>query len=512
MNRSGWVFLHRQAVPGMRSGGADEVLMRTARCLHAGACIRACVSMWLLLMLGLLLLPSCAHAATSSNLSEQRIETADGYRVDYVDAQGVVTLATDKGYASVVRRVENDNPIEEYYLDENGQPVAVSGYYGKINLYDGDRLIRITYVDANRQPVRNSSGYAIIERTVDDAGHAIQDMYYDEAGQPVALSGGQYGLRRDTFDEQNRVTHFTYLGEDGEPVLLSSGYASVSRTYDEHGWVAVDMYWDLSGAPAVLSLGHSGSRYLRNESGRNMGVIYLDASGQPMVNNQGYGIVRYTYDEWNNIVRYAYYSLEDEPVALSRGQYAQVIEYNRKERVRSYYVDAQGHEIVMMDQFLSQQPLLNVLIAVLLVAGAVWLPKRGRVALLGGYILFIGYMTLFVRETGAQKMNLELFWSYKQLLSDQRLRVEIFHNVLLFVPLGALLYSLWPSLAAVLPALLLSGLIEAAQLVFGLGLCELDDVLSNTLGAMLGAGAYRLVKGAAGWIQRAYGSRRAEKR
>lgn len=152
-----------------------------------------------------------------------------------------------------------------------------------------------------------------------------------------------------------------------------------------------------------------------------------------------------------------------------------------------------------MDQYLGQQPILNTAIAAVLVALAVRLPKRGCAALLAGYVLFIGYMTLFVRESGDQRMNLELFWSYRQLPTNQTLRLEIFHNILLFVPFGALMAAFRPGAGAVLPALLLSGLIETAQLVFGLGLCELDDVLSNTLGALLGVGVYRLV----GWIRSA---------
>lgn len=442
--------------------------------------------MWLLSVLTLLLFPAWASAAVSSDLTARRIDTPDGYRMDYVDAQGVVTLATDKGYASVVSVVEKNHTTEEYYLDENGQPIAVSGYYGIINLYDGDKLIQITYVDANHQPVKNTSGYAIVKRTVDDVGHVVQEIYYDEAERLVKLYGGQYGLRRDAFDEQDRVTRFTYLGENDEPICLMAGYSAVTRSYDEHGKTAIDMYWDLDGNPAVLSLGYSGTQYLRDENGKLIGKIYLDQNGQPMVNNQGYGIVRYTYDEWNNITRYSYYSLDGEPVALSRGQYAQVIEYNRKERVRSYYVDAQGHEIVMIDQYLSQQPLLNVLIAVLLAAGAVWLPKYGRIMLLGGYILFIGYMTLFVRETGTQQINLELLWSYRQLLSDPQLRMEIFHNILLFVPLGFMVYLIWPHPAGIALIALLSIAIEGTQWVAGLGLCEVDDVISNALGGAAG--------------------------
>lgn len=102
------------------------------------------------------------------------------------------------------------------------------------------------------------------------------------------------------------------------------------------------------------------------------------------------------------------------------------------------------------------------------------------------YVLFILYMTLFVREQGNPRHNFQLFWSYRQFLTSDKLRMEILHNILLFVPLGALLYSFWPHPMSLLVAVFLSALVEVTQLVFGLGLCELDDIVSNGLGGCIG--------------------------
>ncbi len=75
-------------------------------------------------------------------------------------------------------------------------------------------------------------------------------------------------------------------------------------------------------------------------------------------------------------------------------------------------------------------------------------------------------------------------------------------NLLLFVPLGAGLTSAlptrWPVKRrigwTILAGFVLSLLIELAQLVFSLGYAEMDDLLSNTLGAALGASQLRLGK------------------
>lgn len=42
-------------------------------------------------------------------------------------------------------------------------------------------------------------------------------------------------------------------------------------------------------------------------------------------------------------------------------------------------------------------------------------------------------------------------------------------------------------------ALVLSVFIELSQFIFNLGWCEVDDVISNTLGAMIGWGVIRQI-------------------
>ena len=53
--------------------------------------------------------------------------------------------------------------------------------------------------------------------------------------------------------------------------------------------------------------------------------------------------------------------------------------------------------------------------------------------------------------------------------------------------------KLWKWL--LLTAVLLSAVIEAVQYVFNLGWCEIDDVICNVLGAAIGFGLWKLIKG-----------------
>ena len=103
------------------------------------------------------------------------------------------------------------------------------------------------------------------------------------------------------------------------------------------------------------------------------------------------------------------------------------------------------------------------------------------------YLTFIVYMTLMYRAEGESRARFELFWSYRQFFDSAILRLEILNNIWLFIPMGAMLSQFMRGWKAVLCALLCSAAVEIVQYYTGLGLCELDDVVSNTLGAATGA-------------------------
>ena len=86
---------------------------------------------------------------------------------------------------------------------------------------------------------------------------------------------------------------------------------------------------------------------------------------------------------------------------------------------------------------------------------------------------------------------LSLFWSYRAWIAGESYgfteSVQNMGNILFFVPYGYLCSSLCHSrLLTVLTAVLFSLAIELLQYIFALGWCELDDLISNSLGAFLG--------------------------
>ncbi len=75
-------------------------------------------------------------------------------------------------------------------------------------------------------------------------------------------------------------------------------------------------------------------------------------------------------------------------------------------------------------------------------------------------------------------------------------RVNLIGNFLLFLPMGAMLPLLYPSMRRTWRFVLLQTLlllaVEAAQLILRCGSCDIDDVILNLAGALAGYLAARL--------------------
>ena len=108
-------------------------------------------------------------------------------------------------------------------------------------------------------------------------------------------------------------------------------------------------------------------------------------------------------------------------------------------------------------------------------------------------------MTLFGRAQGEYESPHFFFESYRNALAlgtpEQVLQLVM--NVVLYIPLGLFLpccFRLFEKVRyAVLTAFLCSVCIETIQGVFGIGCYEVDDILNNTLGALIGVLLYQLI-------------------
>lgn len=115
------------------------------------------------------------------------------------------------------------------------------------------------------------------------------------------------------------------------------------------------------------------------------------------------------------------------------------------------------------------------------------------------YILVLLYVTLLGRTVKSEsQMELSFLWEYQLALSGNTgWWIQIFDNIMLFVPMGWLFGTLKSNTnfkGSALFGLCVSLFIDLSQLVFKLGLFEFDDILNNTIGMMVGYGLYRLLE------------------
>ena len=116
------------------------------------------------------------------------------------------------------------------------------------------------------------------------------------------------------------------------------------------------------------------------------------------------------------------------------------------------------------------------------------------------YVLFLLWLTILSRQPreGERVFKWELLWAYRAWIAGESFgkteSIQNINNILVFIPFGALFPGKrWRAL--LLTVVLFSVGIEVIQYTFNLGWCEIDDVICNVLGAAIGFGLWKLVKG-----------------
>lgn len=109
-------------------------------------------------------------------------------------------------------------------------------------------------------------------------------------------------------------------------------------------------------------------------------------------------------------------------------------------------------------------------------------------ALLLVYIIVLLQTAFFSREPGSRNgIDLKLFSTWGQTTVEHAYFLE---NIMMFVPFGILVPMVWKNMRkiqhCVLSGFLASCAIELSQLLTQRGYCQLDDVVTNTVGTLCG--------------------------
>ena len=101
------------------------------------------------------------------------------------------------------------------------------------------------------------------------------------------------------------------------------------------------------------------------------------------------------------------------------------------------------------------------------------------------YTVAIFYMTIMFRESNRTQIP-EFLWYYRKIFTDSGARADIIKNIWLFIPFGAILFQLYPKKITLLFPFVLSIIIESIQYFTEKGICEIDDIISNGIGGVIG--------------------------
>ena len=150
--------------------------------------------------------------------------------------------------------------------------------------------------------------------------------------------------------------------------------------------------------------------------------------------------------------------------------------------------------------------LLAMFVFAALAAFAVYAARNHQCMNMGALVLFLLYLiavlyiTLFMRsEVHIDTLMLEPFADVREAISLHSLEPlnHAFLNVAMFVPLGFLFAMVDPDILGTVRAafpmgLLFSTLIEATQMILKKGQSDIDDIIANALGAVIGCLVYKV--------------------
>ena len=148
------------------------------------------------------------------------------------------------------------------------------------------------------------------------------------------------------------------------------------------------------------------------------------------------------------------------------------------------------HQLLL---FLENNIAIVLAISITLVVITFFLPRKACIPLLIAYVIFILYLTLLSRGTAKRLVNMDIMVTIKKMFgSDDLARTEVLCNILMFMPLGAMVGKVKPRWFWMITVL--SILIEAIQYIGKLGMCDIGDVVTNTIGGFAGLGIWKLGK------------------
>lgn len=116
-------------------------------------------------------------------------------------------------------------------------------------------------------------------------------------------------------------------------------------------------------------------------------------------------------------------------------------------------------------------------------------------------LIMVFWITLLSRHPGVRDYCIKPFILLQQAKDQPTIYRSVMMNIFLFIPIGISVPGIvsqkgwYRNLMVVLGCLAVSSFVEIMQFLYCLGRAEVDDVIANTLGALIGVTLYYVNKG-----------------
>lgn len=430
----------------------------------------------------------------STSLRRIVVEDDNGLtRIYYNNDDGALAFAADMHYALLTITKTENTALYEYYDIDGNPSIQPGGYYSRLYTYNNKHQNdKITYLGIDKKPIIITAGYSVERHYFNEKGELEKVYYLDTYEKPINTPNYGYGSYRIYNDRgENIIT--IYLDADNLPMLTNQGCAIKHMEYYDDiklkGKYKRVFFFDAEENPIALSLGQYGMYKEYDEYGRDILITYLDQDGKPTRTNSGYTTVKKTFNEDDTVRTVMYYDELGNPIKLAEGQYG--IKYEGK---RIIYLDENGNSIFNLKSILYSSEWIVFLACILIMLASALTSKRINVFILTMYLFFVLYMTLLFRTEASSGAYLRPFHSYMKAYLNTEVRWGILNNILLFIPIGFILNRLKPCKKILMIPVFFSLLVEVLQYVFNVGTLEFDDLLNNSIGCSVGFGLAQIYR------------------
>ena len=224
-------------------------------------------------------------------------------KVSYLDEAGKPARHKNGFSGKAMRYDEKGKPSEETFSGYDGSHRFVTMV---VKLNDKGLAVENTYFDVAGNPVRHSAGNTKWTRAYDSAGKRVEEAYsgYD----------GSNGFAKMVVkvNEQGLGVENTYFDAAGKPVRHKEGYSKWTRVYDKAGKRVEEIFWGYDGSNGFSRM------VVKLNKGLRVEYIYLDEAGKPARHVEGYIKLTTRYDESGKPIENTYWGYDQARVGFAK--------------------------------------------------------------------------------------------------------------------------------------------------------------------------------------------------